>query len=140
MVIDVLSSRKSFEEALEYTKNIYKLSILSLSEKLHFAHYTEGKKYGEDFFSRMLISTHYQSAWFKDYKKIEIENPGSELAIKKWREAFEKNSRYATVGHNPYLELIEVFNLVEKESEDGKNIFTWNERVDGKTKNVIYKT
>lgn len=139
-VVDVLSSKKSFEDALEYTKNIYKLSVLSLSEKLLFAHYTKGGKYREDFFLHVPTFTHYQSSWFKEIKKAEMENPGSEIARKKWKNGFEKNSRHAKIGHNPYLELREVFNLTEKESKSGKKIFTWDERMNGKIKNFIYKT
>lgn len=139
-VVDVLSGRKSFEDALEYAKSIYKLSVPSLSEKLPFAHYTKGGKYSDDFFLRAFISTHEQSAWFGDSCKAETENPGSEVARKKWKEGFEKNSRYATIGHNPYLELREVFNLMEKESEGGQSILNWDERADGKIKNIIYQS
>lgn len=138
-VVDVLSGRKSFKDAIEHVKSIYKFSILSLSEKLPHAHYTKGGKYSDDFFLRAFISTHEQSAWFRDCYGVETENPGSEMARKKWKEGFEKNSQYATIGINPYLELREVFNLTEKESESGKSIFTWDEREDGKIKNIIYK-
>lgn len=128
-VVDVLSSRKSFEYALEYTKSIYRFSVLSLSEKLPFAHYTNGEKYNKDFFSRVPISTHYQSSWFKEIKKIEMENPGSEIVLKKWKESLENNLQYATIGHNPCLELRKVFNLTEKEGDGGEVVVTWEERV-----------
>ena len=139
VIVDVLSSRKKFGDALEYAKNLYKLFTLSLPEKLPFAHYTMGGKSDKDFFSLIPISTHYQSSWFKEIKRIERENPGSEIAGKKWREGFDKNSQYATIGHNPYLEVREVFNLSRKESGNGESIFTWQERIGGEVKNIVYK-
>ena len=70
---------------------------------------------------------------------MEMENPGSEIAGKIWKEGFEKNSQYATVGHNPYLEVREVFNLTEEEDGGGKVKFTWDERVGGEVRKVIYQ-
>src|SRR3989344_7169431 len=62
-IVDIVSRRKNFDYIFEYAKNIYKLSVLSLSEKLPFAHYAKGEKYSKDFFSRVPIFTHHQSAW-----------------------------------------------------------------------------
>ena len=138
-VVDILSSRESFENVFEYAKNIYKLSCLSLSEKLTFAHYTSGGKNSKDFFSLIPTSTHYQSAWFKEIKKAEMENPGSEIAGEKWKRGFEENSRYATIGHNPYLEVREVFNLNREEKDGWINTFTWYEKIGGEVKKVIYQ-
>lgn len=138
-IVDIVSSRKNFDYIFEYAKNIYKLSTLSLSEKLPFAHYNKGEKYGKDFFSRVPIFTHYQSTWYRALQKEELKNPGSVTVGKKWKEELKKHSQYVAVGHNPYLEIKEIFNLTRKESKNGSAIFTWDELIDGGMKNVVYK-
>lgn len=139
-IVDILNSRKNFDYIFKHAKNIYKLSTLSLSEKLPFAHYTKGEKYSKDFFSRVPIFTHYQSAWYRALQKKELENPCSAVMREKWKDGLEKHSQYVTVGHNPYLEIKEVFNLTRKESKNSKAIFTWDEIIgDGTIRNITYK-
>lgn len=138
-IVDILSSRKNFDYIFEYAKNIYKLSVLSFSEKLPFAHYAKGEKYSKDFFSRMPISMHHKSMWYRTLLKEELKNPNSETLREKWKDGLKKHSQYVTIGHNPYLEIKEVYNLTREESKNGEAIFTWNELLEGEIKNVVYK-
>lgn len=139
-VVDVLSIRESFEDTLEHTKDLYKIFTLSLPEKLPFAHYTKGGEHNRDFFSQIPVSTHFQSPQFKDYKKAEESNPGGSIAARKFKEWSEESSRYATVGFNPWLELIEVFNLKEEMGQDGAIVLTWDERRMGQVRKRVFET
>lgn len=137
-ILDILSSRKNFDYIREYAKNIYKLSALSLSEKFSFAHYMKGEKCKKDFFSRVLISTYEQSNWYRTLQKEEMENPDNEALREKWRYGYKNNSRYIIIGHNPYLEIREVFNLTRAENKNGKTIFAWDTIIDGTLKPSTY--
>jgi len=139
-IVDILSSRKSFEHVEEYAKTLYSLSALSPSEKFPFAHYTKGEKNKEDFFTLIGVFRYYTSEWYKKLAKMDAENPSKMFSSEfraKWKEAREKNSRYIKIGNNPYLEIREVFNFT-KSKNNNRITFTWDKLTDGATRKVVY--
>jgi len=129
-IIDILSSRKSFEYIEEHAKDLYRIFALSFSEKIPFTHYIKGEKYKKIFFSHVGISRYYKSEWYKKLVKIDAENPSKMLSSEsreKWKEAHNTHPRYVTVGSNPSLEIREVFNFSKSEDEKGNIIFSWDE-------------
>lgn len=125
-IIDVISIRKDFCHITEIAKDVYIRQRLSVSEKIYLSNYAKGKKRKEELFSRQVpISTHYHSVTYRNFVRALEEGRSDD--VKRLLDQLSKLPQYITVGHNPYLEIIKVFNLsVFEEDEDGREIIEWD--------------
>lgn len=133
-IIDILNSRKTFDDVLEYTKNLYRVYELSLQEKIYLEHYTFGKKRKKDLFKGSVpVFTSYQSDLYRDmmecFRKKGLHSEEYENLLKEW----VNYPQYVLVGHNPYLEAKKVYNLGLIKNKDGEATLEWEESlVNGK--------
>ncbi len=137
-LIDVISIRKDFDVITEIAIDIYMREILSFSEKVYLSNYTKGARRKKEFFGGSVpVFTHYQSDLYRELiKDSGLNSKKSEELRKKWI----KQPEYIVVGHNPYLEIVKVFNFLVYESENGNEIIEWNRPlVDGRFKKEKYE-
>ncbi|MBL7155069.1 MAG: hypothetical protein ISS88_01000 [Candidatus Portnoybacteria bacterium] len=126
-IVDVISIRKDFKDIIEMAKDIYKREILSFSEKVYLSNYSLGGKRKKEFFGGQVpVFTHYQSDLYRNLMKTinekGLEDPKAKDLSNKW----SKYPQYIMVGHNPYLEIIKVFNLSVYEDKNGNEIMEWD--------------
>ncbi len=140
-VIDVISARNDFDKVVEIAKDIYRKERLSLSEKVYLAGYKNGREREKEFFSvRVPIFTHYQSDLYRNLmKSIDEKGLTSKETQKPWG-VYEKYPQYVSIGHNPYLEIVKVFNLSVCGHDGGNEILEWDRPlVDGSFKKEKYE-
>ncbi|MCX6813507.1 MAG: hypothetical protein NTV77_03480 [Candidatus Azambacteria bacterium] len=53
-----------------------------------------------------------------------LDNP--EVEVKELFSRWSKSPQYIIVGHNPYLEIIKVFNLSVYEDKNGSEVIEWD--------------
>lgn len=138
---DIINIRKDFDHyIIDYAKDIYKLFMLSFSEKAQLAEYSKGKKNRDNFFgSNIPVFTHYHSNLYNNLIKcLEAEGLDSKkykLLVKKWG----NHPQYILVGHNPAIEIIKVFNFVLSNDSNGKEVIEWDRPLEnGKIKKESY--
>jgi len=127
-VIDVISVRKDFDkQIIEIAKDIYKRKMLSFSEKIYLENYSMGKKRKKDFFSGSIpVFTHYQSGLYRNLMRTINDKGLGSPRVKALSDKWSKYPQYIIVGHNPYLEIIKVFNLSISEDKNGNEIMEWD--------------
>jgi hypothetical protein len=138
-IIDIISVRKKFDEIVDIAKEIYMREMLSISEKIYIANYNRGKERRVNFLKNIPIFTHYKSKLYKDLIK-ETENNIQSKKASELREKWSKYTEYIIIGHNPYLKICKVFNLVVSEDEQGCEILEWDYKMrNGNTKHIKYE-
>lgn len=127
-IVDVISARKDFDRHItEMAKDIYKRKMLSFSEKIYLSDYAKGEKRKREFFSGSVpVFTHYQSEIYKSLMKTINDRGLDNPEVKKLSDKWSKYPQYILVGHNPYLEIIKVFNLHVYENKSGNEILEWD--------------
>lgn len=140
-IIDVISIRKDFDNIVEIAKDIYKREILSFSEKIYLSNYSLAKKRRKEFFGVSVpVFTHYQSDLYRNLIKATNDNGLGSAKTKEFHGKWIRYPNYILVGHNPYLEIIKVFNLRVYESKDGNEILEWDRPLaDGSLKREKYE-
>ncbi|WKZ24585.1 MAG: hypothetical protein QY321_03130 [Patescibacteria group bacterium] len=141
-VIDVISVRKKFKDIIEIAKNIYKMEVCSFSEKIFLSHYNlERKREGELFGGSVPLLTHFQSDLYRKLGSV-IDQQGLEsIEAQKLRDKWKKYPQYVIVGHNPYLEISEVYNLSLYRKENGSEILEWDRQlINGETRREKYES
>jgi hypothetical protein len=141
-VVDIISVRKSFEDIAELAKDIYGQQIFWLSEKVYFANYSKGVQRKKKFFHTSApIFTHYQSDLYRDWAKAVSEKDPNREEIKRLNDKLIKYPQYIVVGHNPYLEIIKVFNLSVYQNSNGNEVMEWDRPLpNGSLKKEKYET
>ena len=141
-VIDIISIRKDFDkQIIKIAKDIYKRKMLSFSEKIYLENYSMGEKRKKEFFSKSTpVFTHYQSGLYRNLMRTindkGLGSPRVKALVDKW----SKYPQCIIVGHNPYLEIIKVFNLSVSENENGNEIMEWDRPlVNGSLKREKYE-
>lgn len=140
-IVDVISIRKDFEKIIEIAKDIYMREMFSFSEKVSLLNYSNCKKRKNEFFRRAVpVFTHYQSDLYRNLMKAINENGLDNQKVKELSEKWSKYYQYIIVGHNPYLEIIKVFNLSVYENRDESEIIEWDRPLaDGSFKREKYE-
>ena len=138
-IIDVLSSRKTFEQVMEHVENLYKVFLLSISEKIYLEHYSLGRKRRRDFFGGPVpVFTHYGSELYAKLDaslRKDFNSPESNGL----REAWYKHPKYIDMGHNPSIEAKKVFNLYLK-GDGVEQVLIWEEPMaDGSRRDISYR-
>ncbi len=139
-IIDVVNTRKTFDQVIDMVKDIYRQTLLSLSEKIFLEHYSEGKKRKKYFFQRISMFTNCNTPLYRHYMKSFRENgmnhPVTENLYSKWR----KYPVHAIIGNNPALEAILVYNVFCYKNVGGVEILEWAELLaDGTFKKEAYE-
>ena len=128
-IIDLVNVRKTFEQIISMTKDIYCRSQLSLSERVFLEHYSEGRRRKEEFFKRVPVSTNHNTIAYRDYmisfRENGINHPATEKLFLEWR----KFPTYVIVGYDPSIEARLVSNLVIYKISDGKEMVEWDEQL-----------
>jgi len=126
-IVDIISVRKDFDKIVEIAKDFYKRKILSFSEKIYLENYSLGEKRKKEFFGDQTpVFTHYQSDLYRNLMKA-VNNEGFDsLRVKALFNKWSKYPQYIIVGHNPYLEIIKIFNLSISEDKNGNEIIEWD--------------
>ena len=141
-IVDVISMRKEFDKHIvEIAKDIYKREMLSFSEKIYLSNYSVGEKRRKKFFGGQVpVFTHYQSDLYRNLMKTINEKGLDSPEIKDLSNKWSKHPQYITIGHNPYLEVIRVFNLSAHEDKDGSEVIEWDRPLaDGSLKREKYE-
>ena len=127
-VIDIISARKDFDKQIvEIAKDIYKRERLSFGEKIFLSNYSLGEKRKKEFFGRSTpVFTHYQSDLYRNLMKAINEKGLDSPKVKELSSGWGKSPQYIIVGHNPYLEIIKVFNLLVYEDKNGGEVIEWD--------------
>lgn len=127
-VIDIISARKDFDkQIIETAEDIYRQKILSFSEKIYLSNYSLGEKRRREFFGGLVpVFTHYQSDLYRKLMRAISDKGLKDKEVVELSEKWSKYPQYITVGHNPYLEIIKVFNLVVYENSGGKEVVEWD--------------
>jgi len=127
-IIDIISARKDFDkQIIEIAKDIYKRERLSFAEKIFLSNYSLGEKRKKEFFGRSTpVFTHYQSDLYRNLIKAINEEGLNSPRVKDLSDKWSKHPQYIIVGHNPYLEIIKVFNLSVYEDKDGGGVIEWD--------------
>ena len=126
-VVDVISVRKSFSYITEIAKDIYKRERLSFSEKISLSNYSNSEKVKREFFSGAVpVFTHYTSDLYRDFVKATNEKGLNNAEVKELLDKWSKGPEYITVGHNPYLEIIKVYNLSLYQINNGNEVIEWD--------------
>lgn len=127
-IVDVLSVRKKFDKGIvELAQDIYRQTLLYPSEKVYLASYNKGDKRQREFFDGSIpCTTHYRSDLYRDLtRSMEDEGLHSEQTHK-LREQWIKYPEYVVLGHNPYLEIRKVHNLVVYKDKNGTEVMEWD--------------
>ncbi len=126
-VVDVISVRKDFDkQIIDIAKDIYKRGAFSFSEKVYLSNYSLGEKRKKEFFGgRIPVFTHYQSDLYRNLMRATQEKGLDHEETRKLSDQWGQSPQYITVGHNPYLEIIKVFNLSVYEDKSGNEIIEW---------------
>lgn len=126
-IVDVISIRRCFDkQIIEIAKDIYKREILSFSEKIYLSNYSKGEKRKKEFFGGTVpIFTHYNSNLYRNLMETINEQGLDSKEVKELSDKWNKYPRYIIVGHNPYLKIKEVLNLVLYEDDNGREILEW---------------
>lgn len=132
-IVDVMSARKDFDrQIIEIAKDVYRRKLLSFSEKIYLSNYSLGEKRKKEFFGgRIPIFTHYQSDLYRNLMRATQEKGLNHEETRKLSDQWCQSPQYITVGHNPYLEIIKVFNLSLYENENGREIVEWDRPLAG---------
>lgn len=127
-VIDVITARKDFDkQIIEIAKDIYKRERLSFTEKIFLSNYSLGEKRKKEFFGGSApVFTHYQSDLYRKLMKAINDNGLDSPKVEELSGKWSKYPQYIIVGHNPYLEIIKVFNLSVYEDKDGNEVIEWD--------------
>jgi hypothetical protein len=132
---DILTARKTFEEIVEYAKELCRASRMSFTEKALLAHYNSGSTVRATAFQNLSIETHFTSALYRELKTSEenfeeIGSPKHQRLLKR----FEEGPQYVIVGAEPTIEIRQVANLEVGTSETEGESVSWEEPVqDGGT-------
>lgn len=127
-IVDVISVRKDFDKYIaEIARDIYKGEMLSFSEKIHLSDYTKGEKRKKEFFGGSIpVFTHYQSDVYRNLMRTINDKGFDNPKVKELSDKWSKYPQYIIVGHNPYLEIVKVFNLSVFEDENGNEVMEWD--------------
>lgn len=141
-VIDIISLRKNFDkQIIEIAKDIYRREMLSFSEKFYLSNYSLGEKRKEEFFGGSIpVFTHYQTDLYRNLMRAINDKGLDSVRVKALSYKWSKYPQYILVGHNPYLEIIKVFNLSVAQDENGNEIIEWDRPLaNGKLKREKYE-
>lgn len=127
-LIDILSARKTFDDVLEYAKELYRATRMNFTEKALLAHYNSGSTVRDAAFANLPIETHYTSALYKQLMESEadIHRIGG-LAHELLAKRFANGPQYVIVGTEPTIEIRRVLNLHVETGEDGAEMVSWHE-------------
>lgn len=125
---DILTARKTFDDVLEYAKELYRSTQMSFAEKALLAHYNSGSTVRDAAFRRLPIETHYTSPLYKQLVESEadIDRIGG-LAHERLAKQFANAPRYVVVGSEPTIEIRWVTDLEVRTNEDGSETVEWQE-------------
>ena len=116
-IIDIRGPRVKLERIRDVVEEYYVQNELILSGRLSFQHYTKGTKRRGEFFKLVPTYSSYQCVEYAALMKVDTpEN----------RKAWEACPKYCQIGHNPAIEIREVFNL-EWCDRDGKLYLGWEQ-------------
>ena len=137
-VIEILNSRKDFDYVKEYVENLYRLHLLSFSEKAYLENYKFSRRNRRQMFGGSIpVFTNYKTDLYRDmmscFRDKGMQDPEYLQLYEKWK----KYPNYISVGHNPSLEAIKVYDL-QILSEDATEILEWNEPLENGER--IHKT
>lgn len=126
-IIEILNSRKDFDDVQEYVENLYRLHMLSFTEKAYLENYKFSRKNRKQIFGVSIpVFTPYKTDLYRDmmscFRDKGMEDPEYLQLWEKWK----KYPSYISVGHNPSLEAIKVYDL-QIFSDDGTEILEWKE-------------
>lgn len=126
-IVDFLNSRKTFEFVEEYVKTLYRLQMLSFSERAYLEDYKRGEKNKSELFGKSIpIFTHYQTPVYRDLMRCTQEKGLDDSECRALVEKLAAIPPYISVGHNPSLEGKQVRNL--RVFKDGwTNVLEWDE-------------
>ena len=138
-IVDIFNVRKDFDDISEHVKYLYRLKLMSFSEKAFLENYRFSRKNKKQVFGASVpVFTHYQTDLYRNIIKSsqnDPENPEYKSFLEKWK----VYPKYILVGHNPYLEGRKVYNLTIYD-RGGKEIIEFDEPlVDGTREHRIYK-
>jgi hypothetical protein len=125
---DILTARKTFEEVVEYAKDLYRATRMSFVEKALIAHYNSGTTVHETVFSSVPIETHFTSALYRQLQKFEedIAEIGG-LSHQLLSRRFAEGPQYVIVGTEPAVEIRRVTNLEVATESEGDARVVWHE-------------
>lgn len=139
-VIEILNSRKDFDKVKEYTENLYRLYLLSFAEKAYLENYKFSRKNRLKMFGGSIpVFTPYKTDLYRDMMKCFRDKGTQDPEYLKLCEKWKKYPNHVSVGHNPSLEAIKVYDL-QILSENGTEILEWDEPLEnGERMHKTYK-
>lgn len=140
-IVEILGPRYNFNDCVEYVEILYRYKMLSFSEKSHLEHYIDGRRNRKEMFGVTIpVYTHYQSDIYRKLIKCLKDKGVKSRQYKKLHEQWNNYPRYVVVGHNPYIEGREVFNINIDRNDEGLEILEWEELlIDGKKEKKSYE-
>jgi hypothetical protein len=125
---DILTARKTFDDVVEYAKELYLSTRMNFAEKALLAHYNSGSTVRDAVFANLPVETHYTSALYKQLMESEadIDRIGG-LAHERLAKQFANGPQYVIVGVEPTIEIRRVTELHVETSDDGSEIVSWEE-------------
>jgi hypothetical protein len=139
---DILTARKTFDDVVDYAKELYRATRMNFTDKALLAHYNSGTTVRDAAFANLPMETHFTSALYRQLKESEenLEEIGGErhrLLAKR----FADGPQYVIVGAPPTVEIRRVLDLEVGESEGGTGeIVTWHEPTSEGQRLVRHKT
>lgn len=131
-LVEIFNSRKDLDDMQEYAENLYRLYLLSFSEKAYIENYKYSSKNRKQMFGITIpVFTPYQSDLYRNmmrcFREKGMEHPDYQELWRRWI----KYPIYVTVGHNPSIEAKKVNNL-QIFTDNGTEVLEWDEPlVDG---------
>jgi hypothetical protein len=126
---DILTARMTFDEVVEYAKELYRANRMSFTEKALLAHYNSGSTVRAAAFEGLPTKTHFTSVLYGKLKESEEnlrEIGGSKHQPLSKRLA--EGPKYVVVGTEPTIEVRKALNLEVDAGENGSETVAWGER------------
>lgn len=138
-VVEILNTRKDFDEIREYVENLYRLFLLSFSEKAFIENYRFSRKNRKQMFGTQVpVFTHFQSDLYRNMMQCFRDKGMNDPDYHRLWEEWKKYPSYITVGHNPALEARKIYDL-KIFSNNGEEILEWDEPLaSGERKHITY--
>lgn len=127
-LIDILSARKTFDDVLEYAKELYRATRMNFTEKALLAHYNSGTIVRDAAFANLPMETHFTSALYRQLK--ESEEKLEEIGGEKHRflaKRFSDGPQYLILGTELTIEIRRVLSIEVDTSGDGTETVSWDE-------------
>ena len=138
-VVDFLNSRKDFDYVVGHVEYLYRLKLMSFSEKAFLENYKYSRKNKKEVFGKSVpVFTHYQTDLYRDMMK-NFQDNGNSPEYKSLLEKWKVYPEYILVGHNPYLEGRKVYNFTISDNQSSEILEFDEPLIDGTHEHKIYK-